>query len=97
MSNILNSSGVLTVIKKFFHINGSVRDIVVNPTYAIVASTGSIDEGETVTYTFTTTDTDGTYYWVNNGKSKNSSNNKRRACIGCSPSSYRHSQLGFNL
>ena len=69
MSNILNSSGVLTVIKKFFHINGSVRDIVVNPTYAIVASTGSIDEGETVTYTFTTTDTDGTYYWVNNGNS----------------------------
>jgi len=68
MSNVLNS-GVLSVIKKYFHINGLTRTTSSNPTYSLVASTGSINEGETVTYTFTTTGPDGTFYWVNTGDS----------------------------
>ena len=66
MSNVLNS-GALSVYKKYFHINGLTRTTSSNPTYSLVASTGSINEGETVTYTFTTTGPDGTFYWVNNG------------------------------
>jgi len=68
MSNLLNS-GVLQVLKKYFHINGSLRNVQVSASYSVVASTGSIDEGQTVTYTFTTTGPDGTFYWINNGNS----------------------------
>lgn len=35
--------------------------------YSLTASTGSVNEGSSVTFTFTTTGTDGTFYWTNGG------------------------------
>ncbi len=37
------------------------------PVYSLVASTGSVDEGGSVTFTFTTTAADGTFYWTTSG------------------------------
>lgn len=35
--------------------------------YTLIASTGSVDEGSAVSFTFTTNGPDGTYYWTNSG------------------------------
>lgn len=37
--------------------------------YSLAASTGSVSEGGSVTFTFTTTGPDGTFYWTNGGTS----------------------------
>ena len=42
---------------------------IIDDTWALSASSASINEGSTVTFTLTTTDADRTYYWTNNGTS----------------------------
>ena len=42
---------------------------IIDDTWALSASSASVNEGSTVTFTLTTTDTDKTYYWTNDGTS----------------------------